>query len=81
VAGDGDPQRLARHSVALHRQVVVSAGNPVLLDVWNALGVELHNALGVRAAPHSLGESAASHQQQRPVGASGDRVWRGTVKP
>jgi DNA-binding GntR family transcriptional regulator len=61
-AADGNPQRLARHSVAFHRQVVVSAGNPVLLDVWNALGVELHTALGVRDAPRSLGESADSHQ-------------------
>jgi DNA-binding GntR family transcriptional regulator len=71
-ADDGDPHRLVRHSVAFHRQIVASAGNPVLLDVWNALGVELHTALGVRDTPISLGESANSHQPILDALAAGD---------
>jgi DNA-binding GntR family transcriptional regulator len=71
-AADGDPRGLARHSVAFHRQIVVSAGNPVLLDVWNALGIELHTALGVRDAPRSLSESADSHQPILDALSSGD---------
>jgi DNA-binding GntR family transcriptional regulator len=71
-AADGDLRRLARHSVAFHRQIVVSAGNPVLLDVWNALGIELHTTLGVRHTPIPLAEGADSHQPILDALAAGD---------
>jgi DNA-binding GntR family transcriptional regulator len=67
-----DPRRLAQHSVAFHRQIVVSAANPVLLDVWNALGIELHTALGVRDTPVPLSQSADSHQPILDALANGD---------
>nr|WP_275941579.1 GntR family transcriptional regulator [Planosporangium mesophilum] len=71
-AAAGDAPGLARHSVAFHRQIVASAANPVLLDVWNALGVELHTALGVRDAPVPLGYGADSHQPILDALAAGD---------
>jgi DNA-binding GntR family transcriptional regulator len=43
----GDTRAQLSHDIAFHRAVVESAGNPVLLRAWLALGIEVPTAFGV----------------------------------
>lgn len=68
----GDTLAVARAGVAFHRAVIEAAGQPVLLDVWNALGIELRTAVAVRDGRMSLAETAAGHQPILDALAAGD---------
>jgi DNA-binding GntR family transcriptional regulator len=43
----GDMRTQVAHDIAFHRRVVESAANPMLLNAWSALGVEVPTAFGV----------------------------------
>lgn len=43
----GDMRTQIAHDIAFHRRVVESADNPMLLNAWSALGVEVPTAFGV----------------------------------
>jgi DNA-binding GntR family transcriptional regulator len=43
----GDTRTQVAHDIAFHRALVEAAGNPMLLQAWLALGVEVPTAFGV----------------------------------
>ena len=43
----GDTRTQVAHDIAFHRALVEGAGNPILLQAWLALGVEVPTAFGV----------------------------------
>ena len=43
----GDTRAQVAHDIAFHRALVEAAGNPMLLQAWLALGVEVPTAFGV----------------------------------
>jgi DNA-binding GntR family transcriptional regulator len=46
-AKGGDTRTQVAHDIAFHRALVEAAGNPMLLQAWLALGVEVPTAFGV----------------------------------
>jgi len=43
----GDTRAQVAHDIAFHRAVVEASGNPLLLQAWLALGIEVPTAFGV----------------------------------
>ncbi|MEP6892801.1 MAG: GntR family transcriptional regulator [Gaiellaceae bacterium] len=43
----GDTRAQVAHDIAFHRALVEAAGNPLLLQAWAALGIEVPTAFGV----------------------------------
>jgi DNA-binding GntR family transcriptional regulator len=61
-AADGDLHREVQHDVRFHHALVEAAGNRVLLDVWQSLGIELRTAITFIASHMSLRDLADRHQ-------------------
>lgn len=61
-ARNGDLHREIQHDVRFHRRMVEAAGNQVLLDVWQSLGIELRTTVTFMASHTSLDDLAERHQ-------------------
>lgn len=60
-AEQGDIGLQIRAGVAFHREIVASAGNRVLLAVWDSLGIEVWTNLSIRLLRTQLHENADDH--------------------
>ncbi|WP_327090665.1 GntR family transcriptional regulator [Nonomuraea sp. NBC_01738] len=67
-----DPHEQVRHGVAFHRAIVAAAGNQVLLDVWESLGIEVWTHLSIRLFRMEPQENAADHEPLVAAFSSGD---------
>jgi DNA-binding GntR family transcriptional regulator len=57
----GDVGMQVRAGVAFHREIVASAGNGVLLAVWESLGIEVWTNLSIRLLRSELHDNVDDH--------------------
>jgi DNA-binding GntR family transcriptional regulator len=62
-ARDGDLQEQLRLSIAFHREIVESAGNRLLVSVWEGLGIELWTTLSLRLHHTEIYSKSAEHAE------------------
>ncbi|MDX6721674.1 MAG: hypothetical protein QOD73_78 [Solirubrobacteraceae bacterium] len=60
-AARGDVQGFIRHDVRFHRLIVEAAGNGTLLDLWDALHVDLRTTITLIMHRAELGQVAETH--------------------
>jgi DNA-binding GntR family transcriptional regulator len=60
-AREGDLQGYTAANLALHRKIVASSGNGVLLQAWDSLSFEARMRVVVSRRPHEMVELAATH--------------------
>ena len=62
-ARDGDLQAQMRLSIAFHREIVETAGNQLLVSVWEGLGIELWTTLSLRLHHTEIYSKSAEHAE------------------
>jgi DNA-binding GntR family transcriptional regulator len=62
-ARDGDLQEQLRLSIAFHREIVETAGNRLLVSVWEGLGIELWTTLSLRLHHTEIYSKSAEHAE------------------
>ncbi|MGH3239758.1 MAG: GntR family transcriptional regulator [Spirillospora sp.] len=62
-ARDGDLPEQMRLSIAFHRAIVESAGNRLLVSVWEGLGIELWTTLSLRLHHTEIYSKSAEHAE------------------
>lgn len=62
-ARDGDLVEQMRLSIAFHREIVESAGNRLLVSVWEGLGIELWTTLSLRLHQTEIYSKSAEHAE------------------
>ncbi|MFI0484758.1 GntR family transcriptional regulator [Actinomadura sp. 9N215] len=62
-ARDGDLTEQMRLSIAFHRAIVESAGNRLLVSVWEGLGIELWTTLSLRLHHTEIYSKSAEHAE------------------
>ncbi|MCP9949186.1 MULTISPECIES: GntR family transcriptional regulator [Actinomadura] len=62
-AGGGDLHEQMRLSIAFHREIVESAGNRLLVSVWEGLGIELWTTLSLRLHHTEIYSKSAEHAE------------------
>lgn len=62
-ARDGDLHEQMRLSIAFHREIVESAGNRLLVSVWEGLGIELWTTLSLRLHQTEIYSKSAEHAE------------------
>ncbi|MBG6091085.1 DNA-binding GntR family transcriptional regulator [Actinomadura viridis] len=60
-AETGDLHEQMRLSIAFHREVVETAGNRLLMSVWESLGIELWTTLSLRLHETEIYSKSAEH--------------------
>lgn len=62
-ARDGDLHEQMRLSIAFHREIVETAGNRLLVSVWEGLGIELWTTLSLRLHQTEIYSKSAEHAE------------------
>ncbi|TDD70367.1 GntR family transcriptional regulator [Actinomadura darangshiensis] len=62
-AKDGDLHEQMRLSIAFHREIVETAGNRLLVSVWEGLGIELWTTLSLRLHHTEIYSKSAEHAE------------------
>ncbi|TDE28976.1 GntR family transcriptional regulator [Actinomadura sp. 6K520] len=62
-AKGGDLHEQMRLSIAFHREIVESAGNGLLVSVWESLGIELWTTLSLRLHDTEIYSKSAEHAE------------------
>jgi DNA-binding GntR family transcriptional regulator len=78
-AADGDRQRFVRHDVAFHRVLVLASGNRTLIDLWEALHVDLRTRLTLIQRQGDLAEVAEAHVPVMEALRAGDATRAGRL--
>lgn len=62
-ARGGDRHQQMRLSIAFHREIVASAGNRLLVSVWEGLGIELWTTLSLRLHNTEIYSKSTEHAE------------------
>lgn len=62
-AREGDLHEQMRLSIAFHREIVETAGNRLLVSVWEGLGIELWTTLSLRLHHTEIYSKSAEHAE------------------
>lgn len=72
-AREGDLQAQMRLSIAFHREIVETAGNRLLVAMWEGLGIELWTTLSLRLHHTEIYSKSAEHAELIEAFRGGDR--------